>query len=201
MTSYPPQPWRLHGQAYVSVWRLPVGRLRAAMPPGVQPVTVRGQAVVGTAWVDYQPGGVLSYRELLAAVLVRSGAWPAVTITEIWVDSTRSLAGGRELWGIPKQLARLAMADGGASAEDARGVIASARLRRRAGPPLRLPARITVVQQSSGGILRTPVRATGHVHAAQVRWRLDPAGPLGYLHGLQPTVSFALRDFRLRFGS
>ncbi len=66
---------------------------------------VDAAALVATAWVHYEPGGVLSYRELLTAVLVRRGGRSLVSITDIWVDSEASLRGGRELWGIPKDLA------------------------------------------------------------------------------------------------
>jgi Acetoacetate decarboxylase (ADC) len=222
MTSYPPQPWHLHGQAQVSVWRVPVARLPGTMPSGVSPLTIRGQALVGTAWIDYQPGGVLSYRELLAAVLARAGVRPVITITEIWVDSPASLAGGRELWGIPKHLARFELTEHAARAEDLHGMIASAELRRRAGLPVRLPVRFTVAQRFpvgfpvgfpgsfpggfplaealDGGTRNSPVRVSGHPHAAAARWHVNPDGPLGYLHGLTPIAAFQLRDFRMCFG-
>ncbi|WP_308431733.1 acetoacetate decarboxylase family protein [Amycolatopsis acidiphila] len=65
----------------------------------MRPVTVLGRAVVATAFVDYLPGGLLPYHELLAAVVVRRGRRLGLTITDIWVDSPASRAGGRELWG------------------------------------------------------------------------------------------------------
>src|SRR5687768_9930059 len=97
--SYPPEPWQLHGRACVSVWLV---RATALPPLPVRPVTVFGRAVVGTAFVDYRPPG-MAYHEVLAAVLVRRGLRFGVSIPRIWVDSPASLAGGRELWGIPKE--------------------------------------------------------------------------------------------------
>src|SRR6185437_6313646 len=51
----------------------------------IAPVRVRGKLVVGAVWVDYEPGGVLSYRELMTTVLVRRGLRVLPTITHIWV--------------------------------------------------------------------------------------------------------------------
>jgi len=40
-----------------------------------------------------------------------------------------------------------------------------------------------------------PLRTSG-----RGTWRFDPAGPLAFLHGRRPVVSFLVRDARLRFG-
>lgn len=196
MVSYPPEPWVLHGRACVSVWSVPV----AALPPlPVRPVTLRGRAVVGTAFVDYRPPG-LAYRELLAAVLVRHGPRVGVSITRIWVDSPVSRAGGRELWGIPKELAEFDWGSGFlASARDAGGPIAAVRgVPGRFGP--RLPAATSTWQAFGDGLARTPLRATGRVAPLRVRWDVDPAGPLSWLLPHRPLVSVAVDGFRLRFG-
>ena len=65
------------------------------------------EGVYAAAFVDYRDGGVLQYHELLVARLLRDDAVPRIRITDIWVDSSESLVGGRSLWGIPKQLAEL----------------------------------------------------------------------------------------------
>lgn len=202
---YPPEPWNLCGQAYVSVWRLPAEQLTGRVPAQLQPLTVGGQVFVGTAWIDYEPTGLLPYHELVAAVLVRDGVRPIVTITDIWVDSPISAAGGRALWAIPKQLAQFEMAHGPsftARADDETAMIASADIQRGGGLPIRLPSWFTVVQTAADrGRVQTPVHTTGHPHTASAHWKINPTGPLSYLHGLTPAVTFALRDFRVRFGS
>src|SRR5690348_15376512 len=97
---------------HLSLWSLPAVQA-PALPDGlaavVRPVLVGGRCLVGTAWVVYEPGGVLQYQELLCAVLVRHRGRPRVCIVDIWVDSVASRDGGRELWGIPKDLAELAI--------------------------------------------------------------------------------------------
>ncbi|WP_367138450.1 acetoacetate decarboxylase family protein [Saccharothrix sp. HUAS TT1] len=194
MVSYPPEPWRLHGRACVSVWLV---RAEAVPPLPVRPVTLFGHAVVGTAFVDYRPPG-LAYHELLAAVLVRKGLRFGVTITRIWVDSPASRAGGRELWGVPKESAGFDWDDRVASARDADGPIAS--VRGRVLPfGAWLPAAASTWQEFGDGLARTPLRATARVSAARAVWDIAPNGPLAWLPH-RPLLSVAVRRLRLRFG-
>ncbi|MDV6012415.1 acetoacetate decarboxylase family protein [Haloechinothrix sp. LS1_15] len=197
---YPPQPWNLRGQAYLSVWRLPVASL-PALPAGVRPLTVAGSGFVITAWVDYQPGGVLAYRELLSTVAVLDGLRIAASITHIWVDSPSSRDGGRALWHIPKGLAGFDMRHAQlfeASACTPTSGIAAARFRTLPALPARIPAGFSVIQQ---GPLRSPVRVSARPAMARASWAIQPAGPLGFLHGRSPLASAAARDFRMRFGT
>ncbi|XVS67080.1 acetoacetate decarboxylase family protein [Actinosynnema sp. CA-299493] len=194
--SYPPEPWELHGRACVSVWLV---RATALPPLPVPPVTVFGRAVVGTAFVDYRPPG-LAYHEVLAAVLVRRGWRFGVSITRIWVDSPASRAGGRELWGIPKELAGFEWdRDLTASARDERGPIATVRAR---APrfDVRLPAAGSTWQAFGDGVARTPLRVTGRVAPVRARWHIDPAGPLAWLLPHRPLVGVAVRRMRMTFG-
>lgn len=196
MVSYPPEPWELHGRACVSVWLV---RANALPPLPVPPVTVFGRAVVGTAFVAYRPPG-MAYHEVLAAVLVRRGLRFGVSITRIWVDSPESRAGGRELWGIPKDLAEFEWGgDLAASARDEHGPIASVRARSpRFG--VRLPVAGSTWQAFGDGVARTPLRATGRVTPVRVNWHVDPSGPLAWLLPHRPLLGLAVRDLRLRFG-
>ena len=61
--------------------------------------------VYGAAFVSYEEGSPLTYSELLVARPVSTDKdGRRVSITDIWVDSPASVAGGRELWAIPKGL-------------------------------------------------------------------------------------------------
>ena len=65
----------------------------------------RTAGVYGAAFVSYEPGSDLTYSELLVARPVKTDEHGRrVEITDIWVDSPASVAGGRELWAIPKGL-------------------------------------------------------------------------------------------------
>jgi hypothetical protein len=198
VTTYPPEPWHLRGQMYVSLFLLPRRRL-PALPPPLRPVTVAGHAFVGAAWVRYEPGGTLTYRELLSAVLTHERGRPGVTITDIWVDDARSRDGGRALWGIPKELADLRL-DPGPGAVHAQAPMAGAEIRPRRWSG-RWPLALSVAQLLDAEVRRTPVRGHAALAPARVTWRPDAAGPLGYLAGRRPLLSVAVRDFRLRFGT
>ncbi|QFZ18252.1 acetoacetate decarboxylase family protein [Saccharothrix syringae] len=189
--TYPPEPWVLHGDACLSVWLADAARLP---PPPVRPLTVRGRALVGTAFVAYQPPG-LAYHELVVAVLVRRGWRLGVSVNQIWVDSPVALAGGRELWGIPKEHATF---DSPASAHDDRGPIAHvATSSPRFG--LRLPLTTSAWQVLGTALVRTPLRGSARVHPVRATWRANPAGPLSWLP-TRPLLSVALNALRLRFG-
>jgi hypothetical protein len=212
---YPPQPWDLHGQLYLSVFAVPRGALRALPGPlaaAVRPVPFGRRALVGAAWVHYEPGGVLQYRELLSAVLVHERLRPRVTITEIWVDSVESRDGGRALWGIPKDLAELelrvspggdlvAAASTGPEPGDPRAPIGSAAFRRGVRLPGRWPTPLSVAQALGGAIVRTPVRGRAGLRLGGSTWRVEADGPLAHLAGRRPLLTVTLTDFRLRFGA
>src|SRR3712207_3654263 len=100
--SFPPEPWRLRGAQHASVWLVPFADVPAALPHGTTPILLNGRALLLTAFAIYMPGSVLAYNEMLCAMAVRAGLRVAATITHIWVDSPASAAGGRALWGIPK---------------------------------------------------------------------------------------------------
>ena len=92
--SYPPAPWQMVGSLWVTLFKVrePVDELRPA-------------GVYGAAFVSYEEGSPLTYHELLVARPVSTSAHGRrVTTTDIWVDSPASVAGGRELWAIPKGL-------------------------------------------------------------------------------------------------
>lgn len=207
--TYPPEPWHLGGTMHLSLWRVPVDALpttyHAALPTGARPVTLGGHALVGTAFVAYDPGGVLVYDELLCATLTWHRARPRVTISDIWVDSPASLAGGRELWGIPKDLARFTREQRGrelhlaAAAGDQ--VLATA----TATPGTRLPGSwplpMPTAQRLDGREHVSPVRALGRVATCHLDWRFPADGPLGFLAGRRPVVGVRLEDVALAFGA
>ena len=206
---YPPEPWQLRGQMYLSVFLVPRHDL-PSLPPvldaAVRPLTVGGRVAVGAAWVSYEPGGVLHYRELLSAVLVHERGRPRVSITDIWVDSVASREGGRRLWGIPKELADFRidaetepLVDATIGAPDGTP-IAAALVRLRTRLPGRFPLGFTVAQELGGQVKRTPVRGRSGLRTATAAWRPEPDGPLGYLAGRRPVLSLAITDFWLVFG-
>lgn len=159
--SYPPPPWRLGGELLVSVF-------------------LDRHGLVGVAFARYD--GDLAYRELLVAV---ARAPAAVTVTQIWVDSPASRAGGRELWGIPKEMATFGAAPGIAA------------LRATAGRALPVPPFPLVTLQPGHLALNV---ARGRLRPLRAHWEFAADGPLAWLRGRSPVASFALTDARIAFG-
>ncbi|MDQ1103412.1 acetoacetate decarboxylase family protein [Nocardioides zeae] len=208
---YPPQPWDLTGRGWITAWSLR-GPL-PGLPDGVRPV---GRLAL-TMFVDYRPPGQLAYAELLAGVVVRQGRRVGLAITDIWVDSPASRDGGRELWGVPKELAVFRIDDGSSTElrADLDGVtLAEARFRAGRAPgvplPLRLPAAIAqslplaargTVALPDARTVWTPVAATARsVRPARATWSSPAGGPLGWLAGARPRGSVVVDGFAMRFG-
>ncbi|GHF56424.1 acetoacetate decarboxylase family protein [Streptomyces thermodiastaticus] len=213
----PPEPWHLCGDMHAALWLLPGSALPPwTVPEGVRPVSVGGRRALVTFWVDYRAGGDLAYRELLIALVVRRGRTVAATSVQAWVDDERSMAGGRRLWAIPKELADLRFETPAGSGHrrtalyarmtsrraDRREPAATALCQELLRLPLRLPLRAHLLQRRDDGTTcRVPLRVVGRPSLTRVRCRVDPHGPLGYLSGRTPVAAVSLRDFRFTVGS
>ncbi|MGZ4536494.1 MAG: acetoacetate decarboxylase family protein [Nocardioidaceae bacterium] len=192
---FPSPPWQMRAQMFLSLFAL----RRAATPD-------RPPGLYGAAFVTYQPGSVLTYRELLVARLMQDGRTPRVRITDIWVDSEQSQAAGRSLWALPKELAELSVHDqrGPVSHTTCAGTsIASASF--TAAPALavvRTPFAASTCQEREDGSV-TVARFTGSARSlpCRAKWDFDADGPLGWLHGRRPFASFRMTDVRLTFGA
>jgi hypothetical protein len=201
--SYPPAPWHLGGILHASVWRVPIAELPATFPPGVRPSLWFGRATLLTAWVLYEPGSVLDYHELMAVVRVRLNGRTLNTVTHIWVDDISSLAGGRELWGIPKRLATFHSSDGSrfeAVAEANGERIASLRFTPSRALPgwWRFPMRIA--QHLDGRVRVAEVQSLSRLQCGRANWDFAMAGPLGFLAGRRPLFSVRLSKMAVSFG-
>lgn len=206
-TAYPPEPWYLGGALDVSVFLVPATSLPPGFErsPGRRALRIGSRVLVGVAAVSYVPGGVLDYNELLVAVPSIGRAGLHLTIPQIWVDSPTSMRGGRELWGIPKQLAdfrvvsRAGRTGTTITVEDA----PLAALTARRGLPL-LPGMwqcaLPIVQRLDGRETRSHNRVVGRVSGLRASWRFAADGPLGYLNGRRPLLNIALHDAAVIFG-
>ncbi|TNC18356.1 acetoacetate decarboxylase [Georgenia sp. 311] len=210
--TYPPEPWHLRGRLLVSVLLVPaaqVPRLEDALPPGHRPVLLGGRVLLGVALAEYGPGGEVVYDELLTAVLTRPhGSLRAHgTIPRIWVSTGPALAGGRELWAIPKELCaveRHATASAVHADVTAEGEPV-ARLTARLGPrllPGRLPLPLTTAQRglTGRGAIVSANRVTAEVRTLRARWHFAPGGALAHLAGRRPLASVALTGADIVFG-
>lgn len=197
---YPPAPWHMHGQLWLSLFRV-----RADVD------ALRPRGVYGVALVDYELPSPLTYSEILVARTVDK----AVTITDIWVDSADSVAGGRELWAIPKELCEFehtasrrgplssnhwAVAAHGTPVLQARFHDAS-RLAPRVGfKGSTWQPGLTEGLGAGQGDKAASLTGSARSLPARSHWEINPAGPLGWLAGRRPLATFRMADFSMSFG-
>lgn len=105
--TYPSAPWTLKGHALQSLHLVDVVKARPFVPPELDLVSVLPGKTMGGVYVAaYKTGSVLEYNELIVVpALVRYGKQVGSWISHIYVDNPDSVAGGREIWGLPKELA------------------------------------------------------------------------------------------------
>lgn len=139
-----------------------------------------------------------------AGLLPGSLSSPTVTVGPIRVSTDPACAGGRELWAIPKHVARFSGHLTDTDIEfgaDGLGSLVG-RIGRRL-TPTRIPLPLTTAQRDltdpSRGVL-TRNQARAHMRALDASWSFDPAGDLAFLAGARPMMSMALADTDLRFG-
>lgn len=110
--NYPSPPWNLQGSAVQTVNLVDVETANLFIPPELTVVSVLpGKTVGGIYLSKYESGSLLEYSELIVVPgLTRYknqiGAW----ISHIYVDNHSSVAGGREIWGLPKEMAEFTWA-------------------------------------------------------------------------------------------
>lgn len=108
--SYPAAPWHLYGTALQSLHAIDVEQAKQFVPLDFDIVSVFPGKTVGSVYLSvYEPHSTLQYHELIVVpALVRYrgkiGAW----ISHIYVDNPLSVEGGRNIWGLPKQMADFA---------------------------------------------------------------------------------------------
>ncbi len=195
--NYPPEPWDLHGHAFVGIWLLPKGITPPPHHDGTQQIRLFGRTVVAAAFFRYDEPSPLTYDEIMATQLVRQGIRPRISITHIWVDSEASMHGGRDLWAIPKGLNEFERTTD-------RSYLARGIGRLRLGSirmlPFRVPIGFRLAQDRHGTAVVSPVRGRVRLGWASGVWSFDPDGPLAFLAGRRPLTTIAIRPFHILFG-
>ena len=105
--SYPPAPWTLQGKALQTIQLVDTMKVRSLVPQELKIVPVAPGRTLATVYLaSYGPGSTLDYNELIVApALTRyQGKW-GFWVSHIYVDNADSMAAGREIWGLPKELA------------------------------------------------------------------------------------------------
>jgi hypothetical protein len=106
--AYPSAPWTLRGFAFQTVQPLDIDRVRPSVPSDLEIVSIFPGKTLGGIYVSsYGSTSTLQYSELIVvSALVRQGARLGAWISHIYVDNPDSVAGGRDIWSLPKEEAQ-----------------------------------------------------------------------------------------------
>ncbi|MCC5656343.1 acetoacetate decarboxylase family protein [Nostoc sp. XA010] len=111
---YPQAPWTLQGYAMQTLHLVNIDQVRPLIPLELEIISVwPGKTLASVYLSHYGSGSVLEYSELIIAPAVvnyqrKIGGW----VSHIYVDNADSVAGGREIWGLPKELAEFTWEQG-----------------------------------------------------------------------------------------
>ncbi len=188
--AHPPAPWRFSGQLWMGVFRteaeisLPA-ELHHVLPP-------RWLVVMLVRYLS----GTLRYDEFAVGPLARRGAHIGIFVDRIWVNDLASLHGGRQIWGLPKQLADFAWAGDSVRIADENGLVAELHVARH-GTRLPLPWMLApglgrVDEQWAYTVMRMSARV-GRAGLRVNEW----SDRLPYRPAATPLVSFAANPFQL----
>lgn len=106
--SHPQPPWLIQGYGFQTLQVVDIDRVSSLIPSALEVVSVwPGKTLGGVYIASYVEGSTLLYNELIVISAIvryanRIGAW----ISHIYVDNPDSVEGGREIWGLPKELAQ-----------------------------------------------------------------------------------------------
>jgi acetoacetate decarboxylase len=112
--NYPLAPWILKGYGFLTLHLVDVAQAEKYVPNDLEIVQVLpGKTIAGLVLGKYESGSTLTYNELIVVpALVRQGGNIGAWISHIYVDDLRSVAGGREIWGLPKEEAQFLWEEG-----------------------------------------------------------------------------------------
>lgn len=208
--TYPEAPWPMVGSLWLTVFHL---KEPVIMGDTCFVDPLRPKGIYGAAFVSYEEGSPLTYSELLVARALSKGDGKGrkVSITDIWVDSPASVAGGRELWAIPKGLCdfdldsshRGPLTTTEWSASFGRSPIASASFTDVSRVAPRLPFKGTTWQPElpeGGGEKGAVLKGTAKSLVAKASWDFAADGPLGFMREARQLASFRMASFRMSFG-
>jgi acetoacetate decarboxylase len=104
---YPQAPWTLKGFAFQTVHLIDLAKASPFVPPELEIVKATPSKTIGGVYLSqYSSGSNLQYNELIVvAALVKRGNQIGAWVSHIYVDNLESIAGGREIWGLPKEFA------------------------------------------------------------------------------------------------
>jgi acetoacetate decarboxylase len=200
--SYPPAPWHLYGTALQSLHPIDLATARQFVPLDFDLVSVLPGKTIGSLYLSvYEANSTLQYHELIVApALVRYqgkiGAW----ISHIYVDNPQSVEGGRNIWGLPKQMADFSWDDRQVTVSQAHNCLCRVD-RSSLALPLSFWGNFKISGNVFGGLEREILAFQGDV-AAMLKWTplnlyIPPASPFASLDLGNPLFSVGFDRLQL----
>jgi hypothetical protein len=123
----------------------------------------------------------------------------------MWVDSPASRAGGRELWGYPKELAEFELAidpSGTARATESESgaELAHGSFRALVTSPRAIGSAGGTVQPMPGRLIAVRALFRSRPSVGRGSFTAPPGSPLAFVTGARKLVSVGMRDFHFTFG-
>jgi acetoacetate decarboxylase len=203
--NYPSAPWQLQGDAIQTLNLVDIDRVRQFVPPELDIVTIFPGKTIGSIYIsEYQLGSVLTYNELIVApALVRDrtkiGGW----ISHIYVDNPDSMAGGREIWGLPKELAEFERINRQITVKQQDKTLCSLSYRPNLLSELKVAPKISVpcFGNLNGNLLYFNNDFQGKVSCVDSTVEIPESSPFASLNLATPFLTVDLQDLKLLAGS
>ncbi len=192
--AYPSAPWTLRGYAVQSLQPLEVDQVRSKVPAELEIVSLwPGKTVGGIYVASYGIGSVLTYNELIVvSALTRSGSQLGIWISHIYVDNPDSVAGGREIWDLPKELALFDWSSSrhpGVVVRQGDRVLCSLQSQWQM-PGVKLPISMGGFSKQNASLKFFDTRSKGQVSLLGANWQVPYDSPFTDLGLGQPWLSF-----------
>ena len=188
--TYPHPPWTLKGDAFVTLQLLDMARVRPLIPAELNIVSVLpGKTIGGVYLSKYSSGSVLEYSELIIIAGFLSykgkfGGW----VSHIYVDNPDSVAGGREVWGLPKELAQFSWEASSVTVSQSGNLLCKFNYQRQSfGLPLKLSASAFSCKESN--LLIFPAFVEANFGLVSSNLEIPPTSPFAELNIGQPILT------------
>lgn len=203
--TYPPSPWLLKGYANQTLHLVEIDRARKFVPPQLEIVAVLPGKTLGSIYLsEYQSGSILEYNELIVApALVKNqgkiGGW----ISHIYVDNPDSVAGGREIWGLPKEMAEFVRDDRDTIVKQQDRMLCSLSVSNNLLSGIKIQPEISgyCFGNLNGNLLYFGNDFKSKISSIDSKVVVPPSSPFADLKLPQPLLALALQDLNLVAGT
>lgn len=199
--TYPPAPWTLQGKAWASLQLVEIERVRPFIPKELNINSVWLNQTLSCVYIaQYGAGSALEYNELIVApAFVRYGWNWGMWISHIYVDHPDSVAGGREIWGLPKELAEFRWAENSVAVYQSNQRLCNFSFT-QATFPFHFPLKGTVLSTLGSNLLSFKGEIESRLGLSETQLDIPLSSPLNRLQLGQSWLSASCESMRLVAG-